>query len=149
MNWRNSCRATSKRNPRKRKAGRKPECVRHHCPGAEGTCFAELRQLILEPWPAIRDSVAVNESKMFAQGLEGLGRTLAMPNRWSTTRKNLLRDAENYAVTDLEKHLGEFSALVEQLDRGATIMTATKQPVAQVKCETAPAPEVLAARCSQ
>jgi hypothetical protein len=31
-----------------------------------------------------------------------------------------LCDAENYAVTDLEKHLGEFSVLVEQLDRDAT-----------------------------
>jgi hypothetical protein len=29
----------------------------------------------------------------------------------------LLRDAENYAVTDLEKHLGEFAMLVEQLDQ--------------------------------
>jgi len=38
-------------------------------------------------------------------------------SRWFTTRKKLLRDAENYAVTDLEKHLGEFAALVEQLAR--------------------------------
>jgi len=34
--------------------------------------------LIIEPWPSIRDSVAINESKVFAQGLEGLGQTLAM-----------------------------------------------------------------------
>ena len=31
--------------------------------------------------------------------------------------QKLLLDAENYAVTDLEKHLGEFAALVEQLDQ--------------------------------
>jgi hypothetical protein len=30
--------------------------------------------------------------------------------------QKLLGDAESYAVTDLEKHLGEVSALVEQLD---------------------------------
>jgi signal transduction histidine kinase/CheY-like chemotaxis protein len=77
--------------------------------------ISQLRALLVEPWPAIRDSVAVNESKAFAVGLEGLGQ------RWRCApleeyAQKLLRDAENYAVTDLEKHLGEFSALVEQLD---------------------------------
>ncbi len=76
----------------------------------------QLRRLILDPWPSIRDSVAVNESKVFARGLEGLGQ------RWQCEplvhyAQKLLVDAENYAVTDLEKHLGEFAALVEQLDR--------------------------------
>jgi signal transduction histidine kinase/CheY-like chemotaxis protein len=79
--------------------------------------ISELRRLIIEPWPSIRDSVAVNESKKFAQGLEGLGQ------RWQCEplvhyAQKLLLDAENYAVTDLEKHLGEFAALVEQLDQG-------------------------------
>ncbi|MEI9866467.1 MAG: response regulator, partial [Limisphaerales bacterium] len=78
--------------------------------------ITQLRRLIIEPWPSIRDSVAVNESKVFAQGLEGLGQ------RWQCQplvhyAQRLLRDAENYAVTDLEKHLGEFAALVEQLDQ--------------------------------
>jgi signal transduction histidine kinase/CheY-like chemotaxis protein len=78
--------------------------------------ISQLRALLVEPWPAIRDSVAVNESKTFAQGLEGLG------ERWrcqplAEYAQKLLRDAENYAVTDLEKHLGEFSVLVEQLER--------------------------------
>ncbi len=58
--------------------------------------------MIIEPWPSIRDSVAVNESKIFAQGLEGLGQ------RWQCEplvhyAQKLLQDAENYAVTDLEK----------------------------------------------
>jgi signal transduction histidine kinase/DNA-binding NarL/FixJ family response regulator len=78
--------------------------------------LTQLRALLVEPWPAIRDSVAVNESRVFAQGLEGLGQ------RWRCQplvdyAQKLLRDAENYAVTDLEKHLGEFSALVEQLEQ--------------------------------
>ena len=85
---------------------------------------SQLRRLIVDPWPAIRDSVAVNESKIFAEGLEGLGR------RWQCEplvayAQKLLRDAGNYDVTDLEKHLGEFAALVEQLDRGETIETRT------------------------
>jgi CheY-like chemotaxis protein len=79
---------------------------------------SELRQLLIEPWPAIRDTVAVNESKVFAIKLEELGR------RWQcqalvTYAQKLLHDAENYAVTDLEKHLGEFALLVEHLDGGA------------------------------
>ncbi len=78
----------------------------------------QLRQLLIEPWPSIRDSVAVNESKHFAQGLEGLGQRWRCPPLVQYAQ-TLLRDAENYAVTDLEKHLGEFAALVEQLDRKA------------------------------
>jgi DNA-binding NtrC family response regulator len=80
--------------------------------------ISQLRQLILEPWPSIRDSVAVNESKVFAQGLEGLGQRWHCESLVHYAQK-LLLDAENYAVTDLEKHLGEFAALVEQLDRDA------------------------------
>ena len=81
--------------------------------------ISQLRQLLIEPWPSIRDSVAVNESKIFAQGLEGLGQ------RWQCEplvnyAQKLLHDAENYAVTDLEKHLGEFAMLVEQLEQGTT-----------------------------
>ncbi|MEI9864363.1 MAG: hypothetical protein WDN00_07355 [Limisphaerales bacterium] len=78
--------------------------------------ITQLRQLIIEPWPSIRDSVAVNESKVFAQGLEGLGQRWQCPPLVHYAQK-LLYDAENYAVTDLEKHLGEFAALVEQLDQ--------------------------------
>jgi signal transduction histidine kinase/FixJ family two-component response regulator len=86
---------------------------------APGELISELRQLLIKPWPAIRDSVAVNESKTFAQGLEGLGQ------RWQCEpllkyAQKLLQDAENYAVTDLEKHLGEFALLVEQLEHGTT-----------------------------
>ncbi len=82
--------------------------------------ISQLRLLLVDPWPAIRDSVAVNESKVFAQGLEGLG------ERWQCRplviyAQKILLDTENYAVTDLEKHLGEFGALVEQL-------AATAQP---------------------
>jgi signal transduction histidine kinase/DNA-binding NarL/FixJ family response regulator len=78
--------------------------------------ISQLRRLLVEPWPSIRDSVAINESKIFAQGLEGLG------ERWQCQpliiyAQKILRDAESYAVADLEKHLGDFSTLVEQLER--------------------------------
>jgi signal transduction histidine kinase/DNA-binding NarL/FixJ family response regulator len=77
--------------------------------------ISKLRQLILDPWPKIRDSVAINESKTFAVGLEGLGQRWNCPPLVGYARK-ILTDAENYSVLDLEKHLGEFAALVEQLD---------------------------------
>ena len=77
---------------------------------------SQLRHLVVDPWPTLRDSVAVNETKIFAQGLQGLGQ------RWQCEplthyAEKLLNDAENYAVTDLEKHLGEFAALVAQLEQ--------------------------------
>jgi CheY-like chemotaxis protein len=75
----------------------------------------QLRALLVEPWPAIRDSVAVNESKAFARGLTELGQRWRCQPLLDYAQK-LLRDAENYAVTDLEKHLGEFSVLVERLE---------------------------------
>jgi signal transduction histidine kinase/DNA-binding NarL/FixJ family response regulator len=76
----------------------------------------QLRRLLLDPWPSLRDSVAVNESKKFARDLEALGQ------RWRCDplvryAQDLLRDAEAYAVEDLEKRLGEFGGLVEQLDK--------------------------------
>ncbi|HEU6449574.1 MAG TPA: ATP-binding protein [Verrucomicrobiae bacterium] len=78
--------------------------------------LTQLRQLIVGPWPRIRDSVAVNESKGFAETLIDLGK------QWNCVpliayAQKLLRDADNYNVIDLEKHLGEFAALVEQMDK--------------------------------
>jgi CheY-like chemotaxis protein len=78
----------------------------------------QLRRLTGDPWPAIRDSLAINESKVFAQGLEGLGERWQCPPLVAYARQILL-DAESYAVTDLERHLGEFAALVEKLEKGA------------------------------
>jgi signal transduction histidine kinase/CheY-like chemotaxis protein len=109
----------SKIEPSKESSGPGPvESGSHLAAPAPKELISQLRQLILEPWPSIRDSVAVNESKVFAQGLEGLGQRWHCESLVHYAQK-LLLDAENYAVTDLEKHLGEFAALVEQLDRDA------------------------------
>jgi len=53
---------------------------------------------------------------MFAQGLEGLGQRWQCPPLAAYAQK-LLVDTENYAVTDLEKDLNEFSDLVEKLGK--------------------------------
>jgi hypothetical protein len=60
--------------------------------------------------------MAINESKNFARNLESLGQ------QWQYRpliiyAQMLLRDAENYAVMDLERHLGEFAALVGRLEQ--------------------------------
>jgi signal transduction histidine kinase/CheY-like chemotaxis protein len=74
--------------------------------------LSQLRQLLADPWPALCNSMAVNETKTFANRLEILA------EQWQckplTAYANKLRnDAETYAVNDLEKHLGEFRDLVE------------------------------------
>jgi CheY-like chemotaxis protein len=106
------------RLPKTEPPGEAAEPERGSVPPAPRELIYQLRQLIIEPWPSIRDSVAVNESRAFALGLEGLGQ------RWRCESlvqyaQNVLHDAENYAVADLEKHLGEFATLVDQLDKGA------------------------------
>ena len=96
-------------------AGEAGETEGEMFPRAPKELLTQLRQLLVESWPAIRDSVAVNESKVFAKNLETLGQKFQCRPLEDYAQK-LSSDAENYAVTDLEKHLGEFSALVEQLD---------------------------------
>jgi signal transduction histidine kinase/CheY-like chemotaxis protein len=78
--------------------------------------LAQLREQLIHPWPALRDSVAVNDSRAFARRLESLGRHWQCPALIGYA-ETLLNDVENYAVADLETHLGQFAALVEQLVR--------------------------------
>lgn len=82
--------------------------------------ISELRELIVAPWPTIRDSVAIKESRAFGQRLHSLGQQWHCPPLAGYGEK-ILNDAENYSVTDLEKHLGEFENLVEQLEESADV----------------------------
>jgi signal transduction histidine kinase/CheY-like chemotaxis protein len=75
--------------------------------------LTQLRQLVAGSWPVLCNSMAINETKAFARQLDIMG------EQWHYTALTnyagkLLHDAEMYAVADLEKHLGEFAALVEQ-----------------------------------
>jgi CheY-like chemotaxis protein len=74
----------------------------------------QLRELLAHPWPSILECGAVNESRAFAQGLEALARRWQSPVVLNYAQM-LLRDVDNYAVADLEMHLGQFAALVEQI----------------------------------
>jgi signal transduction histidine kinase/CheY-like chemotaxis protein len=75
--------------------------------------LAQLHQLLRESWPHLSNTMAVNKTKTFARELE----ILAEQWHYDPLRAyagELLQDAETYAVADLEKHLGEFPALVEK-----------------------------------
>jgi signal transduction histidine kinase/DNA-binding response OmpR family regulator len=74
--------------------------------------LSQLRQLLVDPWPALCNTMAVNETKTFACRLEILAEQWHCKPLTAYAGK-LRHDAETYAVSDLEKHLGEFSALVE------------------------------------
>jgi len=77
-----------------------------------GELLSQLRQLLADPWPALCNSMAVNETKTFACRLEILAEQWHCKPLTAYAGK-LRHDAETYAVNDLEKHLGEFAALLE------------------------------------
>ncbi len=78
--------------------------------------LSQLQQLLVDPWPALCNSMAVNETKTFACRLEILAEQWHCKPLTAYAGK-LRNDAETYAVNDLEKHMGEFSALVEMFAR--------------------------------
>jgi CheY-like chemotaxis protein len=77
---------------------------------------AELRRLVAEVWPAVHDAMAINETRAFARQLEALGRKgrCGPLVQYALT---LIHDADNYAVVELEQHLGEFSMVADKLER--------------------------------
>jgi len=76
----------------------------------------ELQRLLKKEWPALRDSLAINENKALAARLEALGWRWGCPIL-ETYAQTLRQHAEAYAVDDLEKQLQEFPALVERLEQ--------------------------------
>jgi hypothetical protein len=79
--------------------------------------------------------MAINETKSFARQLDILAEQWQYKPLRAYAGK-LLHDAETYAVNDLEKHLGEFSALVEQFaqdkEKSITDERGTAAPPADV-----------------
>ena len=74
-----------------------------------------LRKLLTGEWPALADSLAINETKAFAARLERAAQ------KWGCRQllayaQTLAHAAENYAVVSLEIELQQFPALVERLE---------------------------------
>jgi signal transduction histidine kinase/DNA-binding response OmpR family regulator len=80
----------------------------------------ELRRLSAEEWPAIRDTLAINETKAFARKLEGLGERWNCPALISYAQAVAHR-ADNLEVVELEQQLREFPTLLERLSSSAAV----------------------------
>jgi response regulator RpfG family c-di-GMP phosphodiesterase len=81
-----------------------------------------LRHLLETEWPALRDSLAINETRAFAQKLHQLG-LAAQCDPLIAYADTLARFSEAYAVKALERHLAEFPNLV------GSIEVSTAQPL--------------------
>jgi signal transduction histidine kinase/CheY-like chemotaxis protein len=86
--------------------------------GTPPELLRELRRLSTEEWLAIRDSVAINETKAFAQTLESLASQHPCPALVSYAQ-TLYRRADNLEVGELEQQLQEFPNLLERLSGSA------------------------------
>jgi CheY-like chemotaxis protein len=82
--------------------------------------LAQLRRLMAEEWPGLRDTLAINESKAFASKLQRLAQEWSCPSL-AAYAEELSRQAESYAVTNLDKQLQEFPALLERLEHGSAV----------------------------
>jgi len=78
------------------------------------TLVLELRGLESSPWPALRDSLAINETRAFAEKLRVRG-DAAQCGMLTTYATNLLGSADAYAVGKMEGHLAGFPKLVDSI----------------------------------
>jgi CheY-like chemotaxis protein len=78
----------------------------------------QLRSLEGLEWPGVRDGLAVNETHAFARKLEALAREIPCEPLQAYSEM-LVHHADNYAVDALEKHLQEFPALIERIERSS------------------------------
>ena len=70
-------------------------------------------------WPALRDSLAINETRAFAHKLFTLGQAAHCP-ALTTYAATLTTFADAYAIGQMERHLGVFPELVESIEASLT-----------------------------
>jgi CheY-like chemotaxis protein len=86
----------------------------------------ELRRRADAEWPALRDSLAVNETRAFAHRLFTLGQAAeCAPLTMYAAALTALADA--YAIGQMERHLAAFPKLVESIETASA--RAQPQPV--------------------
>lgn len=76
--------------------------------------IAELRVLEENEWPALRDSLAINETQCFARKLRALGQS-AHCDALIDYADKLAAHAAAYAIHDLEKQISVFPSLVQTI----------------------------------
>jgi len=72
--------------------------------------------LQLREWPELRESLAIKDTRAFAQKLESLAQA-AQCNPLTDYAGTLANHAETFAVRDLEKLLAEFPALIQAIEQ--------------------------------
>ena len=75
---------------------------------------AELSRLMAEEWPAVRDNLAINETKAFARKLEALAERWPCP-ALAEYAQALAHHAEGYEVVELEEQVNQFPEFVKRL----------------------------------
>jgi hypothetical protein len=75
----------------------------------------ELRRQEAAHWPALRDSLAVNETRTFAHNLFSLAQVAHCPPLM-TYAATLTTLADTYAIGQMEHQLGAFPGLVEVIE---------------------------------
>jgi len=75
----------------------------------------ELQRLLDIEWPALRDSLAINQTRAFARKLHDLG-DAAQCDPLVSYAATLARLSDAYAVKGLERHLAGFPKLVELIE---------------------------------
>ena len=86
----------------------------------------ELRRREATEWPALRDTLAVNETRAFAHNLFTLGQA-AHCAPLATYAAALTTFADAYAIGQMERHLAAFPKLVESIE--TAVAQAQLQPV--------------------
>jgi CheY-like chemotaxis protein len=77
----------------------------------------ELRRREAAEWPALRDTLAVNETRAFAHSLFTLGQA-AQCAALTTYAAALTTFADAYAIGQMERHLAAFPTLIESIETG-------------------------------
>jgi CheY-like chemotaxis protein len=80
---------------------------------------AKLRTLETQEWPGLRDSLAINETRAFAQKLKTLAHETSC-EPLLVYAEALAHYADTYAVDALEKHLQQFPALIARVEHPTT-----------------------------
>ncbi|HTI71675.1 MAG TPA: ATP-binding protein [Candidatus Limnocylindria bacterium] len=83
-----------------------------------GQISAELLRLLNNPWPALRDSLAVNEILSFAKKLRLIGETGDCPPLVDYAN-HLAQHAEGYDILGMEQQLVRFPALITEVQRAS------------------------------
>ena len=82
--------------------------------GDLASVITKLRDMEISEWPGLRDSMAINEIRAFAEKLEKLGRASEC-EAVVVYAEALAHYADTYTVDALEKHLHAFPGLTERL----------------------------------